>query len=103
MGFYHADRSRFYSVSGLGQGTPQPPPAPATTPADPLWARLVAAFGTPFASAAASRVAYGQRFAPYPQIGVNYSRFGVAGVPISSEMMLVIVGGLAVVFLVSRK
>lgn len=102
MGFYHADRSRFYSVSGLGQGTPPPPPAPATTPADPLWARLVAAFGTPFASAAASRVAYGQRFAPYPQIGIDYSRFGIPGSPISGGMLLAILGGLAVVLIVRK-
>lgn len=106
MSFYHADRSKYYVVSGLGQMTPQaeqPAPAAPTTPADPLWARLIAAFGTPFAQAGASRLAYGERYAPYPQVGVQYGRYGVPGVPISTEMMLVIVGGLALVFLVARK
>lgn len=59
-----------YTVSGLSQGDlvyPPgyvPPPTPPTSATDPLWARLVAAFGTPFAQAVSSRIAYGRGATP---------------------------------------
>jgi len=45
---------------GLGQLTPAAPvpaPAPATAPTDPLYARIIGAFGTPIVGALSTRIA----------------------------------------------
>lgn len=48
------------SRAGLGQLTPVmpvPSPAPATVPTDPLYARIIGAFGTPIVTALSTRIA----------------------------------------------
>lgn len=75
-------RSGFVVRPGLGQlipPQPAPSPAPATTPGDPLWARLAAAFGQPFAQAAATRIAYGSSAGYYPYGGGAYSYYPGGG------------------------
>lgn len=89
--------------SGLGQLIPPQPagaPAPATTAQDPLWARLAAAFGQPFAQAAATRIAYGSAAgAGYPYGGGAYQyypgggSFGFAGIQPSTLLIAAIAVG----------
>lgn len=103
-------REGFLVSPGLGQLVPPQPagaPAPATTAQDPLWARLAAAFGQPFAQAAATRIAYGSSGGYYPYGGGAYQyypgggSFGFAGIPPTT----LLIGGLAIaaVFLLSKR
>lgn len=92
---------------GLGQlvpALPIPSPAPATVPSDPLYARILMAFGQPLIGAASMRIAGGgaQRgggyFYPDPSGG---GVFGFEGLSQSTVMMGAVV--LGALFLFSRR
>ena len=92
------------SRAGLGQltpGAPVPAPAPGTVPTDPLYARLIGAFGTPIVGALSTRIAApGSRagsgfYQPYPGGGGS---FGFAGISQSTLLIGVLAIGAVLIF-----
>lgn len=91
------------SRAGLGQLTPTlpiPAPASATTPTDPLWARLIGAFGTPVVGALSTRIA-GTGSQPgggfyYPSGGGG--TFGFTGISQSTLFIGALVIGAVLIF-----
>ena len=97
-------RSAVLSRYGLGQMAPVPPPAPATTTSDPLWARLAAAFGTPVIGAVSQRIAYGEGGGGYYPGGGYYTpwpggggQFGFGGLSQSTIILGVVALGAGLV------
>lgn len=94
------------TAGGLGQAEPVPSPASATQTTDPLWARLVAAFGTPVVGALSSRIAYGKTWAPYPGSfygGAQTPGGYYGGTGYISPQTLLLLGGAAILVIALSK
>lgn len=92
------------SRAGLGQLTPMvpvPAPAPGTVPTDPLWARLIGAFGTPVVGALSTRIAGpgapGGGGYYYPSAGGG-GTFGFAGISQSTLLIGALAIGAVLIF-----
>lgn len=95
-----------YRSSGLAQAGAQTAPemGPVIRPeTDPLWARLVAGFATPFTQALATRVAYGGG-GRFPAAGIPYmAPGGMAFGGISTGTLVLIGLGLAAAMMLGRR
>jgi len=94
------------SGGGLSQGTAVPSPAPATATTDPLWARMVSAFATPFTQAISSRIAYGKTYPTYGGGAFQYTTPGSyyqGSGYINPSTIALLGGGALLVLLLMRK
>ncbi len=106
----HIGARRAYLIPsrpGLGQLTPSipvPAPAPATAPTDPLYARIIGAFGTPIVGALSTRIAGGAGGGAFPGGGGYYypsgggGTFGFSGISQSTLLIGALAIGAVLIF-----